>query len=388
MVNMPVPKVLVTGASGFIGGRVVERLALEGKCEVRALVHQWSRAARVAKFPIEIVAGDITSQDDVATAMRGVTHVVHCAVAGDSSVIVDGTRTLLHAALEAGVTRFVHVSTAEVYGAGAVGEVNENAPMNECGRAYGDAKIQAEAACRETQERGISTAIVRPAIVYGPFGSSWTIDIAAKLESGLWSEFEGYGDGWCNAVYVDDLVSAIRLAAFSPAADGQAFNVNGGEIVTWNEYFRRMNDAMGLPALSRKSAGQSARRTAAMSRVDGVIRAFVRRFEDPLMTIYLRGGAASRVMKRVKTVLNSTPSPSELGELYCRNARYSDQKARDVLGYRPQFDLQRGLALSVLWMCRNGYLERPLDRMDAKPAVHTSRTEKAIEHLEPASATP
>src|SRR3954467_5299585 len=115
--NMRPRKVLVTGSSGFIGGRVVERLALDDPGSVRALIHKWSRAARVARFPIEIAVGDITSPEQAAEAMKGVTHVVHCAVAGDRLVIVKGTRTLLEAALAAGVTRFVHVSTAEVYGA-------------------------------------------------------------------------------------------------------------------------------------------------------------------------------------------------------------------------------------------------------------------------------
>jgi nucleoside-diphosphate-sugar epimerase len=122
-----------------------------------------------------------------------------------------------------------------------------------------------------------------------------------------------------------------------------------------------------------------------MSRVDSVIRAFVTRFEDRLMAIYLRGGAASRLMKRVKTILNSTPTPSELGDLYSRQARYSDQKARDVLGYRPRFDLRRGLALSVLWMTRNGYIHRPLHRLSEEFAAKDPRSVETVEQLEPAA---
>lgn len=353
-------KVLVTGASGFIGGRIVERLALERMDGVRALVHKWSRAARVAKFPIEIAAGDILNANDAAEAMNGVTHVVHCAFGDAREVIVDGTRTLLAAAQAAGVQRFVYVSTAEVYGAKPSGTIDEATPTPHSGRAYGDAKIDAESLCREYQQRGISTTIVRPAIVYGPFSRSWTIGTAKRLQSGLWSEFEGYGDGLCNAVYVDDLVSAILLAAEHPAADGEVFNVNGAEVVTWNEYFRRLNAAMKLPPLVKKSAKQSARKTAVMGRVETVIRGVVRRFEDRLMEIYLRGGWASNVMKRVKTMLDSTPSQGELEDLYSRRALYSDEKARTLLGYRPKFDLDRGLTMSVLWMTRNGFIERPL----------------------------
>ena len=376
-------KVLVTGASGFIGGRVVERLALERIDGVRAMVHKWSRAARVAKFPIDIVAGDMMSPRDVAAATTGVTHVVHCAVAGESAVVVEGTRNLLTAALEAGVERFVYVSTAEVYGAKVSGNVDETAPTEHSGQAYGDAKMDAENLCWEFHQRGLSTTIVRPAIVYGPFGRSWTIGTATRLQSGRWSEFEGYGEGLCNAVYVDDLVSAILLAAHHPAASGEAFNVNGAEIVTWNEYFRRLNAAMRLPPLAKKSAGESARTTAVISRVDAVIRSLVRRFEDRLMEIYLRGGLASQVMKRVKMILDSTPSPGELEDLYSRRAIYTDQKARDLLGYRPQFDLERGLTLSVLWMARNGYIEGPAPvLLSAEKSVHP-RSQETVEFPEP-----
>ena len=380
-------KVLVTGASGFIGGRVVERLALERIDSVRALVHTWSRAARVAKFPIEIVAGEMMSSSDIAAAMNGVTHVVHCAVAGDSAVVVKGTRNVLSAALEAGVERFVYVSTAEVYGAKVSGNIDETAPTEHSGRGYGDAKIDAELLCREFHGRGLSTTIVRPAIVYGPFGRSWTIGTAMRLQSGRWSEFEGYGDGTCNAVYVDDLVSAILLAAHHPAASGEAFNVNGAEVVTWNVYFRQLNAALQLPPLAKKSAGKSVRTTAVMSRVDAVIRSFVRRFEDRLMEMYLRGGAASQIMKRVKTILDSTPSPGELEDLYSRRATYSDQKARDLLGYRPRFDLQRGLALSVFWMARNGYIKGPVPILNPPPESARPQSQETIEFPEPVVAS-
>jgi hypothetical protein len=71
--------------------------------------------------------------------------------------------------------------------------------------------------------------------------------------------------------------------------------------------------------------------------------------------------------------------------LYSRQARYSDQKARDVLGYRPRFDLRRGLALSVLWMTRNGYIHRPLHRLSEEFAAKDPRSVETVEQLEPAA---
>src|SRR5258706_2497819 len=73
-------RVLITGASGFIGCRAAEILALRDGCEIRALVHDPSHAARLARLPVEMIAGDISSPADVARAMQGCDSVVHCAV--------------------------------------------------------------------------------------------------------------------------------------------------------------------------------------------------------------------------------------------------------------------------------------------------------------------
>jgi nucleoside-diphosphate-sugar epimerase len=358
---------LVTGASGFVGGRVVERIAIKGTDGVRALVRNWSRSARVAKFPIEIATGDIMQPQQVAAAVKGVTHVVHCAYTDDRDSIVQGTRNLLAAALETGVERFVYLSTAEVYGPNANGIVDESTPVRHSGRVYGDAKIDAEEVCRQFHERGLPITILRPSIVYGPFGNSWTIDIAKRLQSGRWCEFDDYGEGFCNAVYVDDLVSAIILSANFRSTEVATFNINGPDIGTWNEYFRRFNAVLKLPPLATKSAGQSALRSAVFDRLDRVACAIVSRFEDRLMEIYLRGGPASRVMKRVKTLLNSAPSPSELEDLYSRRAIYSDRSARERLGHSPVFDLQSGLEICAQWLAYHGYIEESSKADDRFP---------------------
>jgi nucleoside-diphosphate-sugar epimerase len=311
----------------------------------------------VARFGVDIVAADMMVPDEVAAATRGVTHVVHCAYTDDPEVIVTGTRNMLSAALAAGVKRLVFLSSAEVYGPHAAGTIDETAPVGHTANRYADAKIDAESLCREFNARGLSITILRPSIVYGPYGKAWTCNIAKRLQSGQWGEFQKYGDGYCNAVYVDDLVSAIILALQHEAADAGTFNVNGPELVSWNEYFRRFNDALALPRLATKSAARSALRTAAVAPLARIADGMMARFEDRLVEIYLRGGIASRMMQRAKSVLQSTPSQRELGSLYSRRAIYADAKARNQLGYAPKFDLERGLALSALWLTTGGFAE-------------------------------
>lgn len=358
-------RVLVTGASGFIGGWIAEALFLGGSSDVRAGVRRWTGAARIARFPLEIVPCDIMDKAQTAEAMAGVTAVVHCAYNGAREVIVEGTRNLLEAALRGGVSRFVYLSTAEVYG-GAQGVIDETHPCGEAKSAYARAKLEAEGVCRAFGARGLPVTILRPSIVYGPFGGSWTVDLAKRLQSGRWGTFAAAEHGLCNLVYVGDLVTATRLALHHEGAVGEVFNVNGPDKLTWNAYFSAFNDALGLPPLASVSARRSRMDTALKDRVRAVSSALLARYGDPLMRLYMEVGAARRVMKWTKEALFTSPSGAELDGLYSRNAYYTAAKAQRVLGYTPQVELARGLRYSVLWLEHQGYLKRP-DQPGALP---------------------
>src|SRR5213595_2297140 len=158
--------ILIIGAGGFIGGRVVEMLQGLLGIPVRASVRRWSSAVRIGRLPVEIVLCDIADADQVRRAMDGVGGVVHCAY-GDPAVFVQGTRTVLQAALEAGVDRVVHLSTMEVYG-DVEGVVFEDPPLRKTGWSYRDAKIDAELACRSYRDRGLSVSILRPPLCTDP----------------------------------------------------------------------------------------------------------------------------------------------------------------------------------------------------------------------------
>src|SRR3990170_1568647 len=127
--------VFITGAGGFIGGRLAEVLHCSGWPAVCAGVRRWSSAARVGRLPIDIVRCDVTDAKQVHAALDGVSAVVHCA-AGSRDVTVDGTRNMLEAAFAHGVERFVHVSTIDVYG-NSLGEVYEDSPYRYTGSQYG-----------------------------------------------------------------------------------------------------------------------------------------------------------------------------------------------------------------------------------------------------------
>lgn len=344
---------LVTGAGGFIGGRICEAVLQTGFAPLRAGVRRWSSAARIGRFPVDLVRCDVTSPAEVEKALEGVSSVVHCAV-GDRTVTVEGTRTLLAAARAAGVRRFVHVSTIDVYGE-AGGELSEERPLSYTGRPYGDSKIDAEKACWAEAERGLPVVVLRPSIVHGPFSASWTIEFAQRLQARPWLLAEELCQGTCNLVYVDDLVSAVLLALRRDEAVGEAFNVSGSEQPTWHEYFVALNDALGLAPLEASGAAASRASTLAMAPVRKLAKWAIAHFEDPIMGLYQRSPLAKRIMRGAEGAIRKTPTPAEL-QLLSRRYSVPTGKAQQRLGYAPRFPMREALPLCAAWLRHHGFV--------------------------------
>ncbi|HEX5720004.1 MAG TPA: NAD-dependent epimerase/dehydratase family protein [Thermoanaerobaculia bacterium] len=379
-------KALVTGASGFIGGRLVERLVRQG-ADVRVLVRNPSSAARLARFPLTFHLGDVTNTADLDKAVKGCDLVFHCAYGTTGSqkrrawVNRVGTERALEAAHRAGAKRVVYLSTLMVYGQTADGDLDETAPRRRFGNAYSDSKLDAEATALQYSRSGrVPVTILQPTAVYGPYGGVWTVQQLAELKTGRMILVNG-GDGLANAVYVDDLVSAMLLAAEKDAAVGEAFLISGPEIVTWRElygYFARM-------------FGDGPERTVSMTEEEArawykkhqrekghlhqeFLRTFKqdRGFRDRLMAtrelMALRELASSvlpeGLQDRIKGKMSGgggRPAPPEEKGLpihpltpqmigfFAAKTRVRIDKARRLLGYEPVFSLQRGMELTEQW---------------------------------------
>lgn len=344
-------RVLVTGAGGFIGGRVVEVLHQAGLAGVRPSVRRWASAPRIGRLPVEIVQCDVIEPDQVDAAVAGVEGIVHCAT-GDREVIVDGTRNLLEAALRHRVRRVVYLSSVAVYGE-VSGQAPEESPLAGTGSEYADSKIEAERLCREYAGRGLPVTILRPTIVYGPFSDSWTTEFAGRLRSGSWLLSEEDCDGTCNLLYVDDLVAAILLALGNEGAAGEAFNVNGPDRPTWNEYFRALNEAMGLPPFSPATRSVSRASGYAMAPLRRLAKFLLRNFSGAIMALYKRYDLVKRAMRGVESAIRKTPTTAEF-RLYAREVSFPTAKAERRLGYRPAFDMQTGVSRSAGWLRHHG----------------------------------
>jgi nucleoside-diphosphate-sugar epimerase len=176
--------------------------------------------------------------------MVGCKTVIHCGL-GNARAIVRGTRNLLELASNADITRFVHMSTAAVYGiTPAPGCETEDAPLRRTGDAYADNKGKAEVVVRKFCRRGLPTVILRPSIVYGPY-SAWSTRLIEDLRADRVALING-GRGACNTTYVDNLVDAIFLSVENERAIGEAFFITDGEQITWGDFIKAHVEMLSL----------------------------------------------------------------------------------------------------------------------------------------------
>jgi len=357
-------KILVTGAGGCIGGRIVETLALAGGAEYRAMFRDPGRAYRVARFPAEMVRADMADRASVDAAVAGCDLVVHCAhdlVHPERNV--PGAENLVAAAIDHGVRRFVYVSSAmvqEPFPAGRVDESTEpGAPPSE---GLDVTRRDAEARCFATADGRVDVVAIRPTIVYGPYSPHWTMGLAEHLRYRL-LVVPGEGRGTCNAVYVDDVVDAVLRAATLPHVDPGAYLVTGPATVTWSEFFGAFESALGTTSVVYEreddvaSGGgvavkaRSAARTGLRSALELAkherlrpVRSVIGERLGPARTRALKHAVMSRAPR-------ATVHPTERERLlYTSDAIVDGSRARAAFGYEPRFGFDRGMMLTSAFM--------------------------------------
>lgn len=257
-------KVLVTGAGGFIGSHLAERLVSEG-ASVRALVHYnaLGKAGWLDASPLRdqmgIVGGDITDRDSVAGAVKGVDVVFHLAAliaipysyrapASYVQANVVGTLNVLQAALAHGVSRLVHTSTSEVYGTAQIVPIAESHPL--VGQSpYSASKIGADKMAESFHRSfALPVATIRPFNTFGPRQSMRAVipTIIAQALAGKQIRL-GKVDVTRDFNFVANTVDGFLGVAGCDAALGQVTNVGSGTEVTINDVVRMVAEITGCP---------------------------------------------------------------------------------------------------------------------------------------------
>jgi nucleoside-diphosphate-sugar epimerase len=374
---------LVTGGTGFIGGRLIEILIGQFGMKVRTLVRGTSTgsgAYRAAAAGAEFVTGSLTDAAAMHTALEGVDYVFHCAfgshgdLAEQRRVTVEGTRTLAAAAGVAGVKHFVNLGTIVSFGADTPAEVDESYVARRMWKwPYAIDKRDAELAIAEEHRRsGLAATTLRLGVIYGPYGPAFTLYPLALLKTSRLALIDG-GRGVCAAAYVDDVIQAILLAAQRPVGAAETFIIRGPDRVTWRQFYESYEAMLGVERLVEMSRAdmRGARgklMLAAMRAVVGEGLAALKASPDfkraagalPLvrpayaMIGKRRAGTAGDALP-AKPAAATTPElpveliPPMMVDYYASTTEYRIDRARTELGYAPVFDLAAGMALTAQW---------------------------------------
>jgi nucleoside-diphosphate-sugar epimerase len=299
-------KILVTGATGFIGGRLAERLALEQKAVVTGTGRDLSKVPAVEEAGVDLRKIEITDRTALHKVVQGQDIIFHLVAAeGTSSgeiaaqVNVAATVELLRQANEASVSRFVHVSSIAVYGPPNGSMMDESGALDLGQKSlYGLTKAKGELRLRELAiEMGIELVIIRPGMVFGPRGKNWTVNLFRLVKNRI-PVILGDGSGYAHLIYLDNLVDGLILAATQPKAAGEVFNFVD-ESLSWYELF----DYYGQMCHRR-----------------------LRRI--PL-------GLAKAILFLAEPLIGRSESPDELLAFYINKVSYPNTKAVQQLDYSP-----------------------------------------------------
>ncbi|MDO8683382.1 MAG: NAD-dependent epimerase/dehydratase family protein [Armatimonadota bacterium] len=316
-------RVLVAGASGFIGFHLVCRLKSDGY-EVRALARQTSDTSALDKLGVEVCKADFSELKSLISPCSGIDVAFNLigriggwGVSESDLRLANVTtvKNLLEACRDAGVAHFIHCSTPGVVGMSGVAP--ESLPYHPTGK-YEQTKYEGEKVALGAQITGsIPVTIVRPDFVYGP-GDLHKLKLFRAIRDG---RFPLIGDGrsLLHPTYIEDVIDGMMLVARNEAAFGQIFNLAGPEPVTVDRMVRVIAQELGIPAPRMRIPVTVAKSVAMLAEAGAIMT-----HSEPLLTKY------------------------QVKFFTCDHA--SDvSKARLALGYKPKVSIERGVELTIKW---------------------------------------
>jgi dihydroflavonol-4-reductase len=320
--------VAVTGGSGFTGAALIKRLLDDGY-NVKALIRNPSTIPFNER--LEIVLGDLGNKAALERLVANVDTVFHIAAMYRSegryeeflAVNYEGTRTLLEASRVANVRRFIYCSTIGVHGTVDHTPADETAPYNPRDP-YQETKLMAERHCLNAHGQGIEVAVIRPCGIYGP-GDTRMLKMFRMIDQGM---FFFVGDARPNfhPVYIDDLIQGFMLAMQVQEAAGEVFIIGGPRYLPLREYVATAARALGT--------------------------------RPPTLTIpyTLMSMAAAGCEWLCKPFGISPPLHRRRLTFFKHNRAFSIEKAKRLLGYQPQMELDEGFRRTVAWYREQGLL--------------------------------
>jgi nucleoside-diphosphate-sugar epimerase len=290
---------------------------------------------------------------------------------------VEGIKNVGEAALRAGVQQMVQVSSVVVYGPILAGDLTEESPWQPSDHSYVQAKRAAERLVLDLhRQKGLPVVVLQPTAVYGPYCKPWTLQPINDLKTGLVPLVNG-GEGYCNAVYIDDVIDAMILAATRPEVQGEVFLISGERPVSWKTFYNAFETALGIQATTEISEEQLiemrrkqmreanattqlfnlARQPQLVSQVIKMppvrgsihlLKNFLSEGQRHSLKSYIlpNGSKKHKQNKPLSPRLIHVPNETLLSFYRARTWVRID-KAQKQLGYAPKFDFERGMALTT-----------------------------------------
>lgn len=328
---MPQRRVHLTGATGFVGGALARALAAQGN-DVHALCRPGSTGAGISDVPVTWHEGDITQPITLQTFVDSASEIVHCAgrlgQAGVSEreylcTNVDGLTNLLSSVLRSRTrARVLHVSTTGVLGPVQSSMPDETAPLAP-DTPYERSKAAAEQVAKNFAAQGLEVVIARPGFLYGP-GDRHVLGLFNAIESGRFFYID-HGRQYCHPTFIGDAVTGMLLC-LQKGRSGEAYNITGPSPVTFRELVETTASVLGVHKPQ---------------------------FNVPHLAAWMLAVS----MEGLFLAVNRTPPLSRAGvAFFSRSRTASWQKAKMELGYVPRYDLAAGLAETVDWYRKHGWL--------------------------------
>ncbi len=349
-------KIAIVGAAGFLGSRSVEYLTLGHGIKTRPIVRKYSDLARLSRFTVDWRIADAMHESELTKAFDGCDFVIH-SIMGDNKSIACCARPAYNAAQAVGIKKIIYISSAAIYDQLQGSEANESARIrrSRLGQ-YSSAKLQAEQEFMSLSSRGsVKVVALRPSIIIGP-RSHWIAEPTKQLLTGKVFLADG-GVGWCNCIYVDNLIDIALLACHCDTLGSEVFNVDDNRNLTWMQYYEHLATHLGIshqdiqavpPPPPERSRFRSTR-----------LFKFLSSCTPPLVKLALRKSALIR--HRADDFHHNHSNEGSLinpiiAALHITPWQLSTVKLRESLVYKPTVDLDESFRRSIGWLRFAGIL--------------------------------